>query len=179
MFFLFVLLWLISSLILRIWSVVLIPFLPPAWLLVILMVVRILLLRSLSNVLPMLLERVIPLSLQHLPLVPLPLYSLMTSPLSHCLGIARVFAMLLNTSRYRYSSFVWALASVRAMFGILSGPGALCLCKFCMTLFSSSIVKGMGILFFVEFLSCSILSIIVFVWCSYRGYPGLAWYRFS
>ena len=87
------------------------------------MVVRILL--SLSNVLPILLERVIPLSLQHLPLVPLPLYSLMTSPLSHCLGIARVFAMLLNT--FRYSSFVWALASVRAVFGILSGPGALCL----------------------------------------------------
>ena len=91
------------------------------------------------------------------------------------MGIGRVFAMLLNTSRY--SSFVWALASVRAVFGILSGPGALCLCKFCMTLFSSSIVKGMGILFFVEFLSCSILSIIVFVWCSYRRSPGLAWYR--
>ena len=160
MFFLFVLLWLISSLILRIWSVVLIPFLPPAWLLVILMVVRILLLSSLSNVLPMLLERVIPLSLQHLPLVPLPLYSLMTSPLSHCLGIARVFAMLLNTSKYRF--FVWALASVRAVFGILSGPGALCLCKFVMTLLSSSIVKGMGILSFVEFLNCSILSMIVF-----------------
>ena len=156
MFFLFVLLWLISSLILRIWSVVLIPFLPPAWLLVILMVVRILLL-SLSNVLPMLLERVIPLSLQHLPLVPLPLYSLMTSPLSHCLGIARDFAMLLNTE-----FFVWALASVRAVFGILSGPGALCLCKFFMTLLSSSIVKGMGILSFVEFLNCSILSMIVF-----------------
>ena len=177
MFLLFILLWLISSLILRIWSVVLIPFLPPAWLLVILMVVRILLLRSLSNVLPMLLERVIPLSLQHLPLVPLPLYSLMTSPLSHCLGISRVFAMLLNT--FRYSSFVWALASVRAVFGILSGPGALCLCRFFMILLSSSIVKGMGILFFVEFLSCLILSVIVFVWCSYRGSPGLAWYRFS
>ena len=141
------------------------------------MVVRILLLRSLSNVLPMLLERVIPLSLQHLPLVPLPLYSLMTSPLSHCLGIARVFAMLLNT--FRYSSFVWALASVRVVFGILSGPGALCLCRFFMILLSSSIVKGMGILFFVEFLSCSILSVMVFVWCSYRGSPGLAWYRFS
>ena len=73
MFFLSVLLWLINSLILRIRSVVLIPFLPPTWLLVILMVFRILLLRSLSNVLLMLLERVIPLSLQHLPLVPLPL----------------------------------------------------------------------------------------------------------
>ena len=48
-----------------------------------------------------------------------------------------------------------------------------------MNLLSSSIVKGMGILFFVEFLSCSILSVIVFVWCSYRGSPGLAWYRFS
>ena len=98
--------------------------------------------RSLSNVLPILLERVIPLSLQHLPLVPLPLYSLMTSPLSHCLGILRVVAMLLNT--FRYSSFVWALASVRAVFGILSGPGALCLCKFFMILLSYSIVKGMG-----------------------------------
>ena len=155
----------------------LIPFLPPAWLLVILIVVRILLLRSLSNVLPMLLERVIPLSLQHLPLVPLPLYSLMTSPLSHCLGISLVFAMLLNT--FRYSSFVWALASVRAVFGILSGPGALCLCRFFMILLSSSFVKGMGILFFVESLSCFILSVIVFVWCSYMGSPGLAWYRFS
>ena len=62
--------------------------------------------------------------------------------------------MLLYT--FRYSSFVWALASVRAVFGILSGPGALCLCKFFMILLSSSIVKGMGILFFVEFLSCSI-----------------------
>ena len=101
----------------------------------------------------------------------------MTSPLSHCLGIARVLAMLLNTSRYSF--FVWAFASVRAVFGILSGPGALCLSKFCMTLFSSSFVKGLGILFFVEFLGCSILSIIVFVWCSYRGSPGLAWYRFS
>ena len=39
--------------------------------------------------------------------------------------------MLLNTSRYSF--FVWALASVRAVFGILSGPGALCLCKFFMT----------------------------------------------
>ena len=125
------------------------PFLPPAWLLVILIVVRILLLRSLSNVLPMLLERVIPLSLQHLPLVPLPLYSLMTSPLSHCLGISLVFAMLLNT--FRYSSLVWALASVRAVFGILSGPGALCLCRFFMILLSSSFVKGMWILFFVLF----------------------------
>ena len=114
----------------------------------------------------MLLERVIPLLLQHLPLVPLPLYSLMTSPLSHCLGIARVFAMLLNT--FRYSSFVWVLASVRAVFGILSGPGALCLCKFFYDL-----------CLFVEFLSCSILSVIVFLWCSYRGSPGLAWYRFS
>ena len=37
--------------------------------------------------------------------------------------------MSLNTSRYSF--FVWALASVRAVFGILSGPGALCLCKFC------------------------------------------------
>ena len=153
------------------------PFLPPAWLLVILIVVRILLLRSLSNVLPMLLERVIPLSLQHLPLVPLPLYSLMTSPLSHCLGISLVFAMLLNT--FRYSSLVWALASVRAVFGILSGPGALCLCRFFMILLSSSFVKGMWILFFVEFLSCFILSVIIFVWCSYMGSPGLAWYRFS
>ena len=44
------------------------------------------------------------------------------------MGIARVLAMLLNTSRYSF--FVWALASVRAVFGILSGPGALCLCEF-------------------------------------------------
>ena len=90
------------------------------------MVVRILLLRSLSNVLPMLLERVIPLSLQHLPLVPLPLYSLMTSPLSHCLGIARVFAMLLNTfnNTCPYTSFFpWSVGLVSWSMGDNWGLG--------------------------------------------------------
>ena len=54
---------------------------------VILMVFDILLLIILSNILPKLLAGVIPLSFEHFPFVPLPLYSLITSPVCHWVGI--------------------------------------------------------------------------------------------
>ena len=85
--------------------------------------------------------------------------------------------MLLNTSKY--SSFVWALASVRAVFGILSGPGALCLCKFFYDFVKFFHCEGYGDIVF-----CGVSQLFNFVydsllWCSYWGSPGLAWYRFS
>ena len=57
----------------RRWSAVDLPFWPPAWASVMFTVLVILLLIILSKSLPMLLARVIPLSLLHFPFLPLPL----------------------------------------------------------------------------------------------------------
>ena len=64
---------LMASLILSMWSERHISFLPPAWFWLIFISFTILLLSSLSYVFPMLLDRVIPLSLLHLPFIPFPL----------------------------------------------------------------------------------------------------------
>ena len=72
--FLFVFLWcLIIVFRIRRWSAVDLPFWPPAWASVMSTVLVILLLIILSKSLPMLLARVIPLSLLHFPFLPFPL----------------------------------------------------------------------------------------------------------
>ena len=63
------------------------PSLPPACASVICSFVVALLFTIRSNSLPTLLASVIPLSFEHFPLVPLPLYSLVMFPFSHCSGM--------------------------------------------------------------------------------------------
>ena len=80
---------LIVSLNLSRWSTVAFYFCPPACasVIVILIFGVILLLIIRSNSFPKLLARVIPLSFEHLPLTPFPLYSLVISPICHWSGI--------------------------------------------------------------------------------------------
>ena len=121
-FLLFLMFWMVSFCRAR-WSTVALPFCPPAWASVILMVFDILLLIILSNIFPKLLARVIPLSFEHFPFVPLPLYSLIISPVCHWVGILCVCIILLIV--WRYMSFTFGSAFVNISFGILSGPVAL------------------------------------------------------
>ena len=82
------------------WSTVALPFCPPAWASVILMVFDILLLIILSNIFPKLLAKVIPLSFEHFPFVPLPLYSRIISPVCHWVDILCVCIILFIVCRY-------------------------------------------------------------------------------
>ena len=68
----------------------------------------------------MLLDRVIPLSLLHLPFIPFSLKTLIISPSFHCSGNCLFLVISLTT--LRYIRLVFWLASMRAMLGILSGP---------------------------------------------------------
>ena len=65
----------IASFSVRRWPVVALPLIPPAWASVIFTIGLALLFTILSNSFPTLLASVIPLSLEHLPLVPFPLYN--------------------------------------------------------------------------------------------------------
>ena len=77
----------IASFRVRRWSVVALPLIPPAWASVTSTIGVALLFTILSNSFPTLLASVIPLSLEHLPLVPFPLYKLVMFPLSHWSGM--------------------------------------------------------------------------------------------
>ena len=98
-FLLFLMVWMVSFSRVR-WSTVALPFCPPAWASAILMVFDILLLIILSNIFPKLLAKVIPLSFEHFPFVPLPLYSRIISPVCHWVGILCVCIILLIVCRY-------------------------------------------------------------------------------
>ena len=126
----------------------------------------------------MLLPSVIPLSFEHFPFIPFPLYSLFMCPFCHCSGGFRFCRMVFMTSRY--ISLVVSDASIMASLGIPSGPVALFRFSDLMALFSSSwVIFGGG----GSWLSCSFISLtlvsILLVHSSYSGFPGLAWYRFS
>ena len=90
------------------WSVVAFPFWPPAWLSVMLILFLALLFNILSNSFPKLLARVMPLSFEHMPLFPFPLYSLIIWPFCHCSGISLLLAMVCSISLY--ISTVWGSA---------------------------------------------------------------------
>ena len=167
----------IVSFILRMWSVVPMPFLPPACSSDILMFLRMHVLISLSYSLPILLDRVMPLSLLHFPFAPLPLYSLMTLPFCHCVGMFFVDVMWL--SALRMIVLVCLFASMNAMFGMLSGPVALFLFSLAITLFSSWAVNGGIVSCAVVFRRSDILSSIILVQVSYPGSSSLAWYSCS
>ena len=93
---------LIASLRISRWSVVALPFWPPAWASVISAIRVALLFTILSKSFPMLLANVMPLSFEHFPLVPLPLYSRVMFPFSHWGGISLFLSILLNMFRYIY-----------------------------------------------------------------------------
>ena len=93
------------------WSVVALPFCPPAWFSVMFIFSLALLLSILSNSLPKLLARVIPLSFEHLPLLPLPLYSRIICPFCHCSGMSLLSAIV--CSAFLYTSIVWGSALVK------------------------------------------------------------------
>ena len=78
------------------WSVVALPFCPPAWFSVMFIFSLALLLSILSNSLLKLLARVMPLSFEHLPLLPLPLYSPIIYPILplFCLCCLLLFVVL-------------------------------------------------------------------------------------
>ena len=102
------------------WSTVALPGIPPAWASVICTTFFTLSLMILSYTLPMLLARVISLSFEHLPLVPLPLYSLIMWPWSQLAGICSSWCILFIVVRRAF--FVFSSASMKISFGMPSGP---------------------------------------------------------
>ena len=109
-----------SSLRISRWSTVELPILPPACASVILMSFFALSLMILLYNFPKLLDSVIPLSLEHLPFIPFPLYIVMISPSCPSCGIVSVFVILFRGAWYMVL-VSWS-ASMKASFGMLSGP---------------------------------------------------------
>ena len=94
----------------------------------------------LSNNIPALLAKVMPLSLLHFPFVPFPLYSLLISLCCHCCGICSSLYIVFGISRHIH--LVCSSASMNASFGIRSGPLLLFLFSFFIQVFSSSLLIG-------------------------------------
>ena len=124
-----------SSLRISRWSTVELPLLPPACASVILMSFFALSLMILSYNFPKLLDSVIPLSLEHLPFIPFPLYIVMISPSCHSCGIVSVLVILFRVAWYMVL-VSWS-ASMKASFGMLSGPVFFFLLSFFIAVFSS------------------------------------------
>ena len=102
------------------WSTVAHPLFPPACAFVIWTCYFTLSLIILSYTLPTLLVSVIPLSLEHFPFCPLPLYILIISPSAHSSGM---FSLLCAFSIIVFSAFlVSSSASINIWLGSLSGP---------------------------------------------------------
>ena len=118
-FLFFVISWIASLSTIR-WSVVELPGFPPAWAFVICSSFFILSFIILSYTFPTLLANVMPLSFEHFPLVPFPLYSLIISPSSHAWGM---FSDSCAFSIMAFNIFlVSGVPSMNISFGILSGP---------------------------------------------------------
>ena len=135
----------------------------------------------LSYSFPALLARVMPLSFEHLPLVPLPLYGLIMLPCSQLLGIVSSWCIWLIAC---LSSFlVVGSASMNTSLGISSGPMLFRRLSFLMAVLISFVVMSslpcsllFGVLPLFLLLSNSlIVSVMCFVQASYSGVPGLAW----
>ena len=146
-----------SSLRISRWSTVDLPLLPPACASVILMLFFALSLMILSYNFPKLLDSVNPLSLEHLPFIPFPLYIVMISPSCHSCGIVSVFVSLLMVAWYMVL-VSWS-ASMKASFGMLSG---LCLFSFWVSLLQCSVLLCLFVLFLAD-----VASVFLFLWlCS-------------
>ena len=102
------------------WSQVALPGMPPAWASVSWTSFLTLSLMILSNTFPGLLASVIPLSFEHFPLIPFPLYSLRIWPSCQLCGISSFTWILLNASLK--ISLVFLLASMNVSLGMSSGP---------------------------------------------------------
>ena len=158
----------------RRWSVVALPFFPPAWASEMLTFFR---LRSFiirSYTFPALLDTVIPLSLEHFPFFPLPLYIFVILPFLQVSGICFFSRIMLKI--LLYISFVLWFASIKTSFGILSGPVLLFRLSFLMVLSSSSgwISSCFVMSLFLVFVSL-FFSIMAFVLGISSGVASLAW----
>ena len=87
----------------------------------------------------MLLDSVIPRSLLHFPLSPLPLFKRRISPSCHSLGIFFLYILL---QFFRYICLVLMLVSIRASLGIVSGLQLFPLFRVLIVAFSSSMPMG-------------------------------------
>ena len=156
------------------WSVVAFPFWPPAWFSVMFILFLALLFNILSNSFPKLLAMVMPLSFEHIPLFPFPLYSLIIWSFWHCSGISLLLAMVCSISLY--ISTVWDSAFVNVSFGISSGPVALPFFRVFMD-FSIAFSSIRSISSFISSDSDSVLIVffISFVHSSNCGLPSRAW----
>ena len=166
--------WIVCFSVMR-WSQVALPGVPPACDPVITTCFFILSLTILSYTLPALLARVIPLSFEHFPFFPLPLYSLRISP-SRQLSALWILLKILHSM----CLVSWS-ASMNTSFGILSGPRLFFLFSLLMALFISFGVMGSSpcsgfVLLFLT--ACSTATLISSVDLWYSGCPSLAWYRF-
>ena len=103
------------------WSQVALPGMPSAWASVSWTSSLTLSLMILSNSFPGLLASVIPLSFEHFPLVPFPLYSLKIWPICQLSGISSLTWIMLNASLK--ISLVFLFASMNVSLGMSSGPG--------------------------------------------------------
>ena len=171
--FFFLLLWFILLFRILMWSAVDFPAWPPAWASVILISSLMRLLRSLSNTFPILLAKVMPLSLLHSPFSPFPLYILIISPFCHSSGIFSSLNTLFIISRY--IALVALLASMNTSFGMVSGPVLFFLFSLRMHWVSSSRVSGCWFSGCLAFFSIS--STVLFicsVHCSWLFSPSLA-----
>ena len=109
------------------WSVVALPSFPPAWASVIWVTSLTLSFMTRSYTFPTLLARVIPLSLEHFPFWPLPLYSLMILPSSHDLGMLSsswtlfiILVRVLVVSRFASRNISLGMSSGPWLFFLLS-----------------------------------------------------------
>ena len=160
-------------------SQVALPGIPPAWASVNWTCFFTLSLMIRSYNFPGLLARVIPLSFEHFPLIPFPLYGRRMCPSCQLSGISSSSCILL--SAVLNISLVSLFASMNVSLGISSGPRLFFLLSFFIALLSS-----LYVIFSVFFSRWSVASrafstvfSMWFVLVSYSGVPGHAWYRFS
>ena len=125
----------------------------------------------------MLLLSVIPLSFEHFPFFPFPLYMLIMLPFFHSSGISWWWAVLFSI--VLYISMDLFVALVKISFGISSGPVAFLFCSFFWAFFISCVViSSMFWCFSVSAVSLTAF-VILFVHAWYSGLPSLAWYSSS
>ena len=150
------------------------PYFPPAWASVIWVTSLTLSFMIRSYTFPTLLARVIPLSLEHFPFWPLPLYSLMILPSSHDLGMLSsswtLFIILVRVL------VVSRLASRNISLGTSSGPWLFFLLSYLIAFFVSFIVTGSWPCFLLFAFCSAVLTVVVISsvhsWNS--GFPSLA-----
>ena len=130
----------------------------------------------LSNTFPGLLVSVIPLSFEHFPWVPFPLYSPRVWPICQLSGISSFTWILLKASLK--ISLVFLFASMNIPLGMSSGPRLFF--QFLWLFLFPLGIFGLVLMLFVQLFGVFFTSVsMYFVQFSYSGVPGLAWYRVS